>query len=111
MCHWIRGWSRRLTAVACGVLASAVLALVGAPPVLARTFHGGAHGRANMLVESGRIVPLDTHDLIALGVAAAVAGIAVAVERRLVGRGSHPLRRMSRPSAPADQTKSRGRAA
>ena len=111
MCQWISGWSGRLLAVVGGVVASTMLALASAAPVLAKTFHGGAHGRVNTLVESGRIVPLDTHDLIALGVAAAVAGIAVAVERRLVGRGSHPLRRMSRPSAPADQTKSRGRAA
>ena len=111
MCHWIREWSRRLTAVACGVLASAVLALVGAAPVLARTFHGGAHGRANMLVESGRIVPLDGTDLIALGVAAAVACIAVAVGHRLVTRGALSFGRMSRPSARTDQATSRRRAA
>jgi hypothetical protein len=114
MCQWISGWSGRLLAVVGGVVASAMLVLASAAPVLAKTskpFHGGAHGHVNTLVQSGHVMPLDAHDLIAFGVAAAVVGIAVAVERRLVGRGSHPLRRMGRPSAPADQTKSRGRAA
>ena len=113
MCHWISGWSRRLLAVVCGVFASAILALASAAPVLAKTskpFHGGAHGRVNTLVQWGHVMPLHAHDLVAFGVAAAVVGIAVAVERRFVGRGGQSLRHMRRPSARADQTKSRGRA-
>ena len=111
MCHRISKWSRRLLALACGVLASAVLALTSAAPVLAKTFHGGAHGRANTLVQSGHIVPLDAKDLIAFGVAAAVACIAVAVGRRLVSRRTPPLGRMSRSSAPTDQATNRHPAA
>jgi len=110
MCHWISGWSRRLLAVVCGVFASAILALASAAPVLAKTFHGGAHGRANTLVQSGHIVPLDAKDFIVFGVAAAVACMAFAVERRLVARRA-PARGMSRPSASADQATSRRRAA
>jgi len=110
MCHRISKWSRRLLALACGVLASAVLALTSAAPVLAKTFHGGAHGRANTLVQSGHIVPLDAKDLIAFGVAAAVACIAVAVGRRLVARRVPPVRGMSRPSASTDQATSHRRA-
>ena len=111
MCKWISGRSRRLLAVVCGVFAFAVLALASAAPVLAKTFHGGAHGRANTLVQSGHIAPLGTEDLIALGVAAAVACIAVAVGRRLVSRRTPPLGRMSRSSAPTDQATNRHPAA
>ena len=111
MCQWISGWSRRLLAVVCGVFAFAVLALASAAPVLAKTFHGGAHGRANTLVQSGHIVPLDAKDLIAFGVAAAVACIAIAVGRRLVARRALPVRGMSRPSASTDQARSHRRAA
>ena len=95
----IRRWSRPLVAVACGVFISSVLALSSAAPVLAKMFHGGAHGRVNTLVHSSQIVPLGAKDLIALGLAAAVACIAVAVERRLTARAAPSFRRMSRPSA------------
>jgi len=97
----IRGLSRRLVVVACGVFMSSVLALSSAAPVLAKTFHGGAHGRMNTLVESGRIVPIATTDLIALGVAAAVVGIAVAVDRRLSARKATTVRLRSVPSGQA----------
>ena len=111
MCHWIRGWSRRLLAMVCGVFAFAVLALASAAPVLAKTFHGGAHGRANTLVQSGHIAPLGAADIIALGVAAAVACVAVAIGRRIVARRAPPVRGMSRPSASTDQARSHRRAA
>ena len=107
----IRGWKRWLVAAACGAVVSATLVLANAAPVLAATFHGGAHGRANVLVHSGPIVPIHGMDLIALGVAAAVACIAVAIDRRHAARQAPPVRHIGRRSSQSDQTTSRHRAA
>jgi len=111
MCQRIRGWKRWLVAAACGVFVSATLVLANAAPVFAATLHGGAHGRANVLVHSGPIVPLHGMDLIALGVAAAVACVAVAIDHRLTARQAPQVRHIGRPAAPSDQATSRRRAA
>ena len=111
MSQRIRAWSRRLVATACGVVVSATLVLGGAAPVFAATLHGGAHGRANLLVHSGPIVPLHGMDLIALGAAAAVACIAVVVDRRLAARKASPVARLDRRSARSSPATSRRRAA
>ena len=95
MSQRIHGWSRRLIAVACGFLVTATLVLASAAPVLAKSFHGGAHGRANMLVQSGNLAPLEAKDLIAFAVAAAVACVAVAVGRRLSVRKASRIRLQS----------------
>jgi hypothetical protein len=111
MCQWIRRWKRRLVAVACGVFVSATLVLGNAAPVFAATFHGGAHGRANLLVHTGPIVPLHGMELIALGAAAAVACVAVDIDRRHAARQAPPLRHIGRRSTQTDQATSRRRAA
>jgi hypothetical protein len=100
MSQLIRKWSGRLSAAVSGIFIVAILMLASAAPVLAKTFHGGAHGRANRLVESGYAVPLRTTDLIAFGVAAAVACAAVAVERRISARRAPSMGRARRRSAP-----------
>jgi len=107
----IRGWNRWVVAVACGALVSAALVLASAAPVLAATFHGGAHGRTNVLLHSGPIVPLHGMDLIALGVAAAVACVAVAIDRRVTAREAPQVRRLRSRSTQTDQAASRRRAA
>jgi len=86
MSQRIHGWSRRLSAVACGFLVTAALVLASAAPVLAKSFHGGARGRANTFIQSGNFTPLEAKDLVAFAVAAAVACAAVLVERRLSAR-------------------------
>ncbi len=108
MSQWIHEWSHKLIAVAGGIFVFAALALAGAAPVLAKALHGGAHGRASTLVQSGHIAPLATTDLIAVGVAAAVACIAVAVERRLTARKAS---RVNLRPVRSDQATSRRRAA
>ena len=111
MCQRIRGWKRWLVAAACGVFVSATVVLAGAAPAFAATLHGGAHGRANVLVHSGPIVPLHGMDLIALGAAAAVACVAVAIDRRYASRQTPPVRHIRCRSARSDQASSRRRAA
>jgi hypothetical protein len=111
MCQRIRGWRHWLVAAACGVFVSATLVLAHAAPVFAATLHGGAHGRTNVLVESGRIVPFGMADIIALVAAAAVACIAVAIDHRLTAREAPPVRHIGRPAAPSDPATSRRRAA
>ena len=111
MSQRIRGWGRRLVAVACGLLVGAALVLAGAAPVLAKSLHGGAHGRANVLVHSGPIVPLHGRDLIALAVAAAVACLAVVIDRRFVAHRASPLGRIGHRAAQSDQGVNRRRAA
>ena len=76
MNQWIRGWERLVVAAVCGVFVSATVVLVNAAPAFAATLHGGAHGRANVLMHSGPIGPLHGIDLIAL------AGAAAATSRR-----------------------------
>ena len=107
----MRIWSCRLVAVACGIVVSAALALASAAPVLARTFHGGAHGRGNILVQAGHIAPLHATDLVALAVAGAVAGIAFAVGRRLSARKAPPAHRVGCGSARVEQATSGRRVA
>ncbi|MCX6362846.1 MAG: hypothetical protein NTW58_01480 [Actinobacteria bacterium] len=95
MSQRIHGWSRRLIAVACGFLVTATLVLASAAPVLAKSFHGGAHGRANTLIHSGNLVPLEAKDLIAFAAAAAVACVAVVVGRSLSARKASRIRLQS----------------
>jgi hypothetical protein len=107
----IRGWKRWLVAAACGVFVCAILVLANAAPVLAATFRGGAHGRANVLVHSGPIVPLHGMDLIALAAAGVVACIAVAIDRRYAAHRASPVRRIGRRPSQSDRATSRHRAA
>ena len=111
MCQRIQGWGRRLIAVGCGLLVGAALVLASAAPVLAKSFHGGAHGRANTFLQSGRLGPLDATDLIALGAAAAVACVAVVIDRRFVAHRASPLGRIGHRAAESGQGVSRRRAA
>jgi hypothetical protein len=111
MCQWIRGWKCLVVAAVCGVFVSATVVLASAAPAFAATLHGGAHGRANVLVHSGPIVPLHGMDLVALGVAAAVACVAVVIDRRYAARQAPPVRHFGRRSTQTDQGTSRRRAA
>ena len=108
MSQRIHGWSRRLSAVVCGLLVTAALVLAGAAPVLAKSLHGGAHGRANTFIQSGNLAPLEATDLIAFAVAAAVACVVVVVERRL---SAHKASRIRLKSTPSDQAPGRRHAA
>ena len=107
----IRGWKRLVVAAACGAFVSATLVLASAAPVFAATPHGGAHGRANVLLHSGPIVPLHGMDLVALGVAAAVACVAIVIDRRVNAREAPEVRHLRRRSTQSDQATSRRRAA
>ena len=111
MCQRIRGWKRLGVAAVCGVFVAATLVLANAAPVFAATLHGGAHGRANVLVHAGPIVPLHGMDLIALGVAAAVACVVAIIVRSVIAREAPQVRRIRRPSTQTDQATSRRRAA
>jgi ABC-type sulfate transport system permease subunit len=70
---------RRSLAMAGAIAVSVAVLLAGAVPVFAKTLHGGAHGRANRLVESGSITPIHAADIIALAAVAVVAGVVVGV--------------------------------
>jgi hypothetical protein len=107
----MRVWSRRLVAVACGIVVSAGLVLASAVPVLAGPYHGGAHGRGNILMQAGHSAPLHAADLIALAVAGAVAGIVVVVARRLSARKAPQAGSVGRASARPGQATSGRRAA
>ena len=111
MSQRIQGWSRRLIAVAGGLLLGVALVLASAAPVLAAAFHGGAHGRANVLIHSGPIVPLHGMDLIALAAAAAVACLAVIIDRRHAAHQASAVGRVRQRSSRTDQATSRHRAA
>jgi hypothetical protein len=107
----MRVWTCRLVAAACGIVVSAALVLASAAPVLAKSFHGGAHGRGNILVQAGHIAPLHAADLIALAVAGAVACVAVVVGRRLSARKAPQAGLAGRASAQVEQAGSGRRAA
>ena len=111
MSQRIQGWGRRLIAVACGLLVGAALVLASAAPVLAKSLHGGAHGRANTFLQSGRLAPLDATDLIAFGAAAAVACIAVVIDRRFVAHRASSVGRIGHRATESDHGVSRHRAA
>ena len=111
MYQWVRGWKCLVVAAVCGVFVSATVVLAGAAPAFAATLHGGAHGRGNVLVHAGPIVPLHGMDLVALGVAAAVACVAIVIDRRVTAREAPHVRHLGRRSSQTDQATNRRRAA